>query len=110
VLWLVPRLGVRAAELLEMPFMLAVVVLAARWTVRRPGTPLTPRRRIGVGVVALALLLVVELTVVLWLRGLTLKTYLAQRDPVAGTAYLVMLGLFALMPLLVGRPEDRRTC
>ena len=32
---LVSRLGVRWAELLEMPFMFAVVVLAARWIVRR---------------------------------------------------------------------------
>jgi hypothetical protein len=30
-LWVVPRLGVRAAELLEAPVMLAVTVLAARW-------------------------------------------------------------------------------
>lgn len=31
VLWLVPTVGTRAAELLEMPLMLAVVIVAARW-------------------------------------------------------------------------------
>lgn len=37
--WAVPRLGVRLAEFAEMPLMLVVVVLAARWTVRRLGSP-----------------------------------------------------------------------
>ena len=35
VLWLVPRVGSRTAELMETPIMLAVTVLAARWVVRR---------------------------------------------------------------------------
>ena len=34
LLWLVPRFGTRIAELMEMPVMLVVIVLAARWTVR----------------------------------------------------------------------------
>jgi hypothetical protein len=29
-----------------------------------------------------------------------------SRDPVAGTVYIVMLGLFAIMPLLVARRSD----
>jgi len=57
----------------------------------------------GVGFVALGLLLVVEFTVVLWLRGLTIGEYFARRDPVAGAAYIMMLGVFAVMPLLVAR-------
>jgi hypothetical protein len=48
-------------------------------------------------------LLVAELTVVLWLRGLTIGEYLATRDPVAGTVYIMMLGVVAIMPLLVAR-------
>ncbi|NJL17627.1 MAG: hypothetical protein HC938_10905 [Nitrospira sp.] len=31
VLWLVPAVGTRTAELFEMPVMLAIVVLSARW-------------------------------------------------------------------------------
>jgi hypothetical protein len=34
ILYLVPRLGTRTAELMEMPMMLAVVMFAARWVVR----------------------------------------------------------------------------
>ena len=32
-LWVVPRLGTRMAEVMEMPIMLAVTIVAARWTV-----------------------------------------------------------------------------
>lgn len=52
---------------------------------------------------ALGLLLAAEFTVVLGLRGLTIGEYFASRDPVAGTVYIVMLGVFAIMPLLVAR-------
>jgi hypothetical protein len=103
ILWLVPRAGERIAELLEMPVMLAVIILAARWIVRRHATPSAPLERLGVGLVALGLLLTAELTLVLGLRGLTVHEYLANRDVVAGTVYVVMLGGFAIMPLLVAR-------
>jgi hypothetical protein len=55
------------------------------------------------GGVALSLLLPAEWTLVLCLRGFLMGEYVASRDLVAGTVYLVMLGLFALMPLLVAR-------
>jgi hypothetical protein len=38
--WLVPRVGARAAELMEMPIMLAVTIVAARWTVLRLAVPM----------------------------------------------------------------------
>jgi hypothetical protein len=50
------------------------------------------------GGVALAMVLALDFTVVLWLRGLSFRQYVEAFDPVAGTAYFVMLGLFALMP------------
>lgn len=34
-LWVVPRVGERKAELMEMPIMLAVTIVTARWTVLR---------------------------------------------------------------------------
>ena len=102
-LWIVPRVGARTAELMETPIMFAVTVLAARWVARRLLLPPTVATRLGFGFVALGLLLITEFTVVLWLRGLTIREYLAGRDPVAGTAYLIMLVVFALMPLLVVR-------
>jgi hypothetical protein len=103
LLWLVPRFGTRIAELMEMPVMLVVIVLAARWTVRRLAVPSTPHSRLGMGGIALVLLLVAELTLVLWLQGLSIREYLASRDPVSGTVYSVLLGVFAVMPLLVAR-------
>jgi hypothetical protein len=103
VLWLVPRIGIRMAELMEAPIMFVVTVLAARWGVRFIAIPATASKRLAVGCVALALLLTAEFTVVLWLQGLTISRYLAGRDQVAGTVYVVMLGVFALMPLLVAR-------
>jgi len=102
-LWVVPTVGTRTAELMETPIMLVVVVLAAGWIVRRLGVPPVASRRLSVGLVALGLLLIAELTFVLWLQRLTIDEYLASRDPVAGTVYIVMLGVFAIMPLLVAR-------
>ena len=103
ILWVVPRVGERTAELMEAPIMLGVIVLAARWIARRETGPPTPLGLLGIGFVGLGLLLIVEFTAVLWLRGLTIGEYFARRDPVAGTAYIMMLGVFAVMPLLVAR-------
>lgn len=103
VLVLVPRLGERAAELAEAPVMLAVTVLAARFVVRRFPSPVRGDH-LRSGLAALGLLLAVEFSVVLGLRGLSVKAYLATRDPVAGAAYLALLCAFALMPWwLAGR-------
>jgi hypothetical protein len=107
LMWAVPRFGPRVAELGEMPIMLAVIVVAARWVVRGLAVPPTPSRRLGVGGVALGLLLLGELTLVLGLRGLSICDYLAGRDPVAGTVYLAMLGAFAVMPRLVAGERAR---
>ena len=102
-LWIVPRLGTRIAELMETPIMFVVTIIAARWIVRRFAVPSVPSRRIGMGCVGLGLLLVGEFMLALWLRGLSIREYLASRDPVSGTVYYVMLGVFAIMPLLVAR-------
>jgi hypothetical protein len=103
ILWLVPRVGTRMAELMEMPIMLVVIVVAALWIVRRLAVPSARSSRLGMGCVALGLLLAAEFTLVLWLRGLSIDEYVASRDPVSATVYYVMLGVFALMPLFVAR-------
>jgi hypothetical protein len=105
-LWIVPRFGTRRAELIEAPIMFAITVLASRWVVRRFATRASFPGRLAVGLFALGLLLLSEFTVVLWIRGLTIAEYLAGRDPVAGTVYVVLLAAFALMPSLgVGRSD-----
>lgn len=101
--FLVPRLGTRAAELLELPVMLGVCGLAARWCARRWAVPAAAGPRLAMGGLAVALLLAFEFTLVLRLRGLTLAGYLAERDPVSGPAYYAAVALMALLPWLVGR-------
>jgi len=101
ILWAVPRFGTRVAELMETPIMFVVTILAARWIVRRLAVPPKASSRLGMGCVGLGLMLVAEFTLVLWLRGLSIGEYVASRDPVSGTVYYVMLGVFCIMPLLV---------
>jgi hypothetical protein len=47
--------------------------------------------------------LIAEFTLVLLIRGMTIRDYLATLDPVSGTVYYALLGVFALMPLWVAR-------
>jgi hypothetical protein len=107
ILWIAPRFGTRRAELLEMPIMIAIAIVTACWIVRRLAVPSTASSRLSMGGIALSLLLIAEFTLVLWLRGLSIREYLAGRDAVAGTVYYVMLGAFAIMPLLVARGSGR---
>jgi type IV secretory pathway TrbD component len=100
-LWVVPRVGARKAELMETPIMLVVTIVAARSIILRLGLPFTFSARLGMGFIALLLLLVAEFGFVFWFRGQTNREYFASRDPVAGTVYYLMLAVFAIMPLLV---------
>jgi hypothetical protein len=102
-LWVVPRVSTRTAELMEAPIMLVVTIVAARWTVLHLLVPSVPSARLGMGGIAPGLLLVAEFGFVLWVRGWSIREYLATRDRVSGTVYYVMLGAFAVMPLLVVR-------
>jgi hypothetical protein len=108
VLVVAPGLGDRAAELLEMPVMLAVSALAARWVAARLAVPSAASPRLAMGALALALMLAAEFGLVLQLRGMTVAEYLATRDPVAGAAYYASLLAFALLPWWLGRREARR--
>jgi hypothetical protein len=102
-LGVVPKLGVRTAELIEAPLMLGLSILAARWVVRRMRLPPNCLRRLAFGCVALGLMLLVEFTVVLWIRGLTIREYFATRDPISGTVCFLTLGAFAVIPVFVER-------
>ncbi len=113
--FLVPRWGERVAELLEMPLMLVAIVLAARFVVRRFALSAALRVRLPIGFLALAMLVVTELLLAAVLQGRPVGEYIASRDRVSGSVYLVMLLLFALMPGLLARferpgavPPDRR--
>ena len=87
ILWVVPHFGTRMAELMEAPVMFLIIIVAARWTVRRLAVPYTPLMRLSMGCVSLVLLLIAEFTLVLCLRGISISEYFATRDPVSGTVY-----------------------
>lgn len=101
--FLVPRVGERYAELLEMPFMFVAIVLAARYVVRRFDLPASLSVRLQVGFAALAMSVLAELLLATVLQGRSLVQFIASRDPVSGSVYLVMLLLFALMPSILAR-------
>jgi len=105
-LWIAPRLGERAAELLEMPVMVAATFLVARVLMRRAAGIGIPAA-VLVGLAALALLLCAELAVVAFVRGQTLADYVASRDPVSGSAYAIALLLFAAMPPVISHLARR---
>jgi len=100
-LWVVPRVGTRTAELMEAPLMLVLTFLAARWVVGRFGVPFANKNRLGMGAIALALMLLAEFSLVLAVRGITVQQYFATRDPLATAVYYLLLLIFALMPRLV---------
>jgi hypothetical protein len=105
VSFLVPRLGERYAELLEMPFMFVAIVLAARHVVRRFQLPTSFSVRLQVGFAALALSVLAELLLAAALQNGSVAQYIASRDPVSGSVYLAMLLLIALMPSILARPR-----
>ncbi len=105
---LVPQFGARLAELAEMPVMFIVIVMAARGVTRRFAIPTSVAARLGMGVLALGLLIMAELVLAVALQDRSLADYLASRDPISGSVYLAMLVLFAAMPVLVGRAVMRR--
>jgi hypothetical protein len=95
--FLVPRVGVRTAELLEAPVMLLVILVASRWLVRR-NPDLGRTARMLAGLFALVLLVLAELALA-WTRGLhSLHDIVAARDPLAGSVYLGALLVFAIAP------------
>ena len=105
VLFVVPHLGERWAELAEMPIMAMVIVVAAGYILRRYPEVQTRGRALVVGFTALALSVSAELVLAVVLQSQSLAEYLASRDKISGSVYLVMLVAFALMPRLrLARP------
>ena len=65
VLFMVPVIGSRTAELVEMPVMLVGIILAARWVVCSLDVPSTACARLSMGGIALLLILALDFSVVL---------------------------------------------
>lgn len=99
--FLVPRLGVRWAELLEAPLMAAATFYSARFIVRRLDVAASIRPRVAVGATALALLVCAELVLAALLQQVTPAEYIASRDPISGPVYYALLLLYGAMPSLL---------
>jgi hypothetical protein len=108
VLFIVPAVGERAAELLEMPLMLLVVAMAARFIVKKYAVSIHGTRRwLHVGAIAFACMLTADVGAGVSLRGMTVWQALVERDPVSGTAYYLALAFLALAPSLFARIGQR---
>lgn len=106
--FLVPALGERTAELIELPFMLAAIFFAARWVVGRYSFKGDLVSALSVGIIAALVLLVVEFSVVLWLRGLSIIQFLESRDSIAAVLYYSAVGVFGLMPAILTSAKRSR--
>ena len=98
--FLVPRIGERWAELAEMPIMATVIFFSAGYVLRRFPAIQSPGRSLATGVLALGLSICAELGLALVLQDRSLAQYLASRDRISGSVYLVLLMAFAVMPRL----------
>jgi hypothetical protein len=107
VLLLVPQLGERYAELVEMPLMLIVIYFSARLVVYHFATLPRLSGYLTVGLTALVFLLLSEFTSVLALRNMSLAEYFVSRDPVSGSAYALSLAVYLLMPFIIARKKTR---
>jgi hypothetical protein len=101
VFWLEPRMEKALAVLCESPFLLLAMVLAARWTTERFRMTGDRTSLAAIGVGALVLQQIADLSPGTTLRGLTLAEQLQNFGTPAGAIYPVLLLLFAAMPLLV---------
>lgn len=97
---LVPRIGERWAELLEMPIMAAVIYFSAGYLLRRFPDICSPGRSLAAGVLALALSVAAELGLAVVLQNQTLVEFIASRDKISGSVYIMLLLVFAVMPRL----------
>lgn len=108
VLWAVPHFGRLTPLLFEAVIMLIAMFVSARWVIRRFDVGSSLPATIGMGIVAVAILLPAEIAGALWVRGLSLRAYLASFANTPGIISLVMFLLFAAMPTLVTLFRHRR--
>jgi hypothetical protein len=99
--WVIPRLGRIAGLLIEAPVMLAATIASARWTIRHMEVPHAIGQRLFMGLIALGMLLIAEIAGAWWLRHISVAGYLASFGTTAGFISVLMLLMFAAMPVLV---------
>jgi len=78
--------------------MFVAIYLAAGYVVREHGPSMAPVGWALAGVLSLSMLVAAELLLAVALAGRGVGEYIASRDPVSGSVYLIMLVVFAAMP------------
>lgn len=89
--------------------MLVAILLAAGWIGRRFSIAGGSTARVAVGVLALALALAAEILFGIAFQGLSLVEVFTKHDPVSGSIYYALLGLFAGMPWLFWKYRKHET-
>jgi hypothetical protein len=100
-LWAVPQFGRMTATLSEAVIMLIAMTVAALWVIRRFEVPQTLSDTLSIGLIAIGLLVPAEVAGVVWVRGLSLREYLASFVTAPGIISLLMFLVFGAMPTLV---------
>ena len=95
---LVPRIGERWAELVEMPLMAAVIFFAAGYVLHRFPEICSPGWSLVAGFLALALSVTAELGLAVLLQNQTLAEFIKSRDKISGSVYIGLLLVFAITP------------
>jgi len=107
-----PWLGERYAQLLEMPLMMVVIWRSAKHVVSRMNRQLVEthgrntrkRKHFAVGALALLWFLAIEIGLYKLVHqgdGRGWRDWVWERDPVSGTAFFAMLGVFMALPAIL---------
>ena len=107
VLLVEPRVGEIVATLCEAPFLLSVMVLAARRVPPMLSLPKKAGPLAAVGVGALLLQQFTDLAFAALVRGIAPAEQIAHFTTVPGLIYLALLVAFAAMPVLANAPRGR---
>jgi hypothetical protein len=99
-LWLVPMLGATWAVICEIPIIIGISYVAARYVIRRYEVK-TRRDALRVGAFAFAVLMIVESALAVLVFGESLAEWTASLFRIAGIIGLAGQMLFALMPALL---------
>lgn len=103
----IPAVGARAVLLMEMPVMATISFFAARFVLDRSPDTKTPSDFLFIGCTAFVLLLIAEETMARILSDRSVFTLWAGFSPFAALTNAAVLGLFMLMPLIVGLKRNR---
>ena len=100
VLLLVPRLGETVSVLLEVPVILAVSWRLSGWTTQEFRVSSAVSRRLLMGVVAFALLMLAEMGVSVFAFGRSIEAHFAAYRSSQGLIGLIAQIAFAFIPLM----------